>query len=154
MILLNIILFTLSGGILFYVVKYRVHVHVSYRRTNEEIRSNRPCKPSAFRSMERVAKTENRHARPTADVGRKRTAGNTGNLALGSPKDCRIASLDCFGSPPPTNPNTAALLMDTLVSLGASKQQAKKAANRAISLNPSTPFEGLLRAAIQETTAA
>jgi len=126
-ILLNIILFTLSGGILFYVVKYRVHVHVSYQKSRREPKTPHRDGPYCPIDPRRDRMTE-------YETGRRRVYRK--NVQ------------------PPADPNTAALLRDTLVSLGASKQQANKAASRAISLNPSTPFEGLLRAAIQETTAA
>jgi hypothetical protein len=100
-------LFLATACMLFYVVKYRIHIHVTYQRPAASTRRRPPEPPPAAQAP--------------------RPAGTT-----------TITAVD---------------LAATLVGLGMSKTEAKRAAARAIRRGAATDDQ-LIRIAIQEAQAA
>jgi len=156
---LCLILFTLSAGMLYFILRYRVHVHVTYQKPSRGLLFLSPSRARKISRDDTISRSGpallGRRVLGTCSPGLRRKDGRVSVSAPASDAAPTSSRAPQAHPKAPTDPHTAQLLTDTLVSLGASKQKARTAANRAIlGSHGALAFEDLLRAAITESTAA
>lgn len=122
--------FLFSASVLFFVLKYRVHIHVTYapridRRAVRDLRWPRPAVSSHGDHQDTMARVARMGKKPVAES----PIGRSAPLAIATAAHSDIVS--------------------ALVNLGCSKSEAREAAKRAVEQGPAE-FESLLRRAIQE----
>lgn len=130
---MNFLFFAFSLGVLFFVLKYRVHIHVNIETSGKRRGSpHHRAKPGNAPAGQAAI-----HALPGSDSG-----------SADGPRKRQSQPDSIAGSRPPT-----ADIISALVNLGCSKSEARAAAKRAVEQGPGA-FEDLLRRAIQEAKAA
>jgi len=136
---LNLLFFLFSLAILFFVVRFRIHVHVVYTSSSRDY--SRP-RPKSGRGTPRLTSTSSDAGspatRPESLSGRRAEADAMPVARLTSAPTAMTLPVQFFD------------VQSVLVNLGAPKAKARATAQRVCQQHPGAGFDQLVRIAIRE----
>jgi len=139
---LNLLFFLFSLAILFFVVRFRIHVHVVYQGSSRDYSRPRPKSGRSTPRLQYSSDAGSPATRPESFSGRRAEADRQPVARLTSAPTAMTPPVQFFD------------VQSALVNLGAPKAKARATAQRVCQQHPGAGFDQLVRIAIQEVQAA